>query len=50
MLGAGVPIKTVSDILGHSSIQVTADVYGYTFEENKQRALDTLAQTLTRRA
>lgn len=49
MLGAGVPIKTVSDILGHSSIQVTADTYGYTFEEDKQRALDTLAQTLTRR-
>jgi integrase len=32
MLAAGVPLKTVSDILGHSSIQVTADTYGYTFE------------------
>jgi integrase len=46
MLAAGVPLKTVSDILGHSSIQVTADTYGYTFEEDKQRALDTLAQAL----
>ncbi len=46
MLSAGVSLKTVSDILGHSSIQVTADTYGYTFEEDKQRALDTLAQAL----
>jgi integrase len=50
LLAAGVPLKTISDILGHSSIQVTVDTYGYTFEEDKQRALDTLAQTLTRRA
>lgn len=50
MLAAGVPLKTVSYILGHSSIQVTADTYGYTFEEDKQRALDTLAQMLAKKA
>jgi integrase len=50
MLAAGVPLKTVSDILGHSSIQVTVDTYGYTFEEDKQRALDALAQTLRKKA
>ncbi|NTU79276.1 MAG: site-specific integrase [Chloroflexales bacterium] len=49
MIAAGVPLKTVSDILGHSSIQMTADTYGYTFEEDKQRALDTLAQVLEKK-
>jgi integrase len=32
----GVPIKMVSDRLRHSSIQVTADVYGVT-EDQRQR-------------
>lgn len=44
MIAGGVPLKTISDILGHSTIQVTADTYGYIFEEDKQRALNTLAQ------
>jgi integrase len=35
LLAAGVPLKTVSDILGHSSIQITVDTYGYTFDEDK---------------
>ena len=29
MLSAGVPLKVVSDLLGHSGISVTADVYGH---------------------
>jgi len=29
MLAQGVPIEVVSDILGHSSIRMTADVYGH---------------------
>src|SRR5262245_33961497 len=36
LLNDGVPIKMVSDRLGHSSIQITADVYGVT-EEKRQR-------------
>lgn len=29
MLGGGVPIEVVSDVLGHSSIRITADTYGH---------------------
>lgn len=36
LLNDGVPLKMVSDRLGHSSIQVTADVYGVT-DEGRQR-------------
>jgi len=36
LLNDGVPLKMVSDRLGHSSIQITADVYGVT-EEHRQR-------------
>ena len=46
MIGAGVPLKTVSDILGHSSIKLTADTYGYTFEQQMESALENLAQLL----
>ena len=46
MIGAGVPLKTVSDILGHSSIKLTADTYGYTFEHQMESALEDLAKLL----
>jgi len=36
LLNDGVPIKMVSDRLGHSSIAITADVYGVT-DEDRQR-------------
>ena len=29
MLTRGVPLKVVSDILGHSSIAITGDIYGH---------------------
>ena len=29
MISSGVPLKQVSEALGHSSISVTADVYGH---------------------
>lgn len=32
LLNAGVPLKSVSEMLGHSSIRVTADVYGHLLE------------------
>jgi integrase len=31
MIAGGVPLKQVSEALGHSSISVTADVYGHLF-------------------
>ena len=36
LMDDGVPLKMVSDRLGHSSIQITADVYGVT-EDKRQR-------------
>ncbi len=29
MLNNGVPLKVVSDVLGHSSVAMTGDVYGH---------------------
>ena len=42
MILEGVDLKTVSDILGHSSISITADIYGHVLEEQKRKAMDTL--------
>jgi integrase len=43
LLAQGVPLKTVSDILGHSSIRVTADIYGHTGDDQKREAVDKIA-------
>jgi len=32
MLAAGVPLHTVSELLGHSLVAVTGDVYGHVSE------------------
>ena len=42
MMLEGVDLKTVSDILGHSSISITADIYGHVLEEQKMKALGKL--------
>jgi len=42
MILEGVDIKTISDILGHSSISVTADIYGHVLEEQKRKAVGKL--------
>jgi integrase len=33
LIAQGVPLKTISEMLGHSSIRVTADVYGHLFDD-----------------
>lgn len=38
MINEGVELKTVSEILGHSSITITADIYGHIVEEKKKEA------------
>tara|TARA_R110002110_G_scaffold209763_1_gene422196 strand:- start:766 stop:912 length:147 start_codon:yes stop_codon:yes gene_type:complete len=46
MLAQGVPLKTVSETLGHSSIRVTADVYGHLLEPAKTEAADAMDRVL----
>ena len=46
MLKAGVPLKFVSEALGHSTIVVTADVYGHLDEEMRREAAAGLDRAL----
>jgi integrase len=45
-LEAGVHIKAVADLLGHSSIAVTGDIYGHTADDTARAAVDGLIGTL----
>ncbi len=42
MLLEGVDLKTVSEILGHSSITITADIYAHVFNESRKKAAESL--------
>ena len=42
-LGAGVPLKVVSERLGHSSVSITADTYQHVSEGMDRQAADTVA-------
>jgi integrase len=46
MLLNGVPLKVVSEILGHSSIAITADIYGHVSPEVSRDALARLSEAL----
>ncbi|MBS9532603.1 tyrosine-type recombinase/integrase [Mycobacterium sp. M1] len=48
-LEAGVHIKAVSDLLGHSSISITGDIYGHTSDDTARAAMDALAERLGHR-
>jgi integrase len=45
-LESGVHIKAVSDLLGHSSIAITGDVYGHTSDDTARAAVDGLVNRL----
>ena len=45
-LESGVHIKAVADLLGHSSIAITGDVYGHTSDDTARAAVDVLAGRL----
>lgn len=45
-LEAGVHIKAVADLLGHSSINVTGDTYGHTSDDTARAAVDGLTDSL----
>jgi len=46
LLSAGVPLKVLSDILGHGSISVTADLYGHLQPDVAHAAMDALDAAL----
>jgi len=41
-LEAGIPVKVVSQILGHSSIQITLDTYSHVLQELQAEAMQTI--------
>ena len=45
-LEAGVHIKAVADLLGHSSIAITGDIYGHTSDATTRAAIDGLTDSL----
>jgi integrase len=45
-LEAGVHIKAVADLLGHSSISITGDIYGHTSDATTRVAIDGLSAAL----
>jgi hypothetical protein len=47
MLTNGVPLKVVSEILGHSSIAITGDVYGHVSPDVSRDAVATLGAVLS---
>jgi site-specific recombinase XerD len=48
MLTHGVPLKVVSEILGHSSIAITGDVYGYVAPGVAREAVATLGAAFSK--
>ena len=46
MLSQGVPLKTVSETLGHASIAITADVYAHVTPDLRREAADALDRAL----
>ncbi len=46
MLAQGVKLQVVSEVLGHSSIRMTADVYGHVLAPDRQAAADAMTVAL----
>lgn len=46
LLAQGVPLKVISEMLGHASIRITADVYGHLLEPAKTEAADAMTTAL----
>jgi integrase len=47
LLAKGVPLKTVSDILGHSQLSITADFYAHVVPEMRREAMNLMDSILT---
>jgi len=46
MLAQGVKLQVVSDVLGHSSIRMTADVYGHLLDPDRESAATAITEIL----
>ena len=46
LIAQNVPLKVVSETLGHASIRITADVYGHLLEPAKAEAADAMTEAL----
>lgn len=46
MLASGVKLQVVSEVLGHASIRMTADVYGHILAPDREAAADAMDQVL----
>jgi integrase len=46
LLGAGVPLRVVSDVLGHSGITITADYYAHVERDLRREAADAMDRAL----
>jgi integrase len=46
LLAMGVPLKTVSETLGHSSITITADVYAHLLADQRKEAATAMGRAL----
>ena len=46
LLAAGVPLKVVSETLGHSSIAITADVYAHVTPDLRREAAEAMDRAL----
>jgi integrase len=47
LLAQGVPLKVVSDILGHTQISITADLYTHVLQAIRKEAIDLMDRILT---
>lgn len=46
MLASGVKLQVVSEVLGHSSIRMTADVYGHILDPDRRHAATAMSEVL----
>lgn len=46
LIAQGVPLKTVSTVLGHSTITLTSDVYGHLFQDAQREAANAMDRAL----
>jgi len=47
LLAQGVPVKVIADILGHSQLATTSDLYGHIFPAAHREAADLMDRILT---